>query len=288
MIRIEPYKAGSKAAKALSLATGVLRATRKQVQKHGTFRTLINWGNSERRFENATYINDPAAVALAADKASTAERFAERGIAQPEYTTSQSTAKDWYNAGHCVVARTLTRASGGRGIVLCIPDDVDACTERANTRDNGPLASDGPTDCRRTGVVRAPFYTKYLKKADEYRIHVFDGEVIDVQQKRKRQEVPNEDVDYQIRNLDGGWVYCRTDVECPDSCLSLAIGAVAALGLDFGAADIGYNRHKDSCFVFEVNTAPGLEGSTLDSYRAALLKKIPELQSGAYRRRRAA
>ena len=129
-------------------------------------------------------------------------------------------------------------------------------------------------------------YTKYFKKADEYRVHVFDGEVIDVQQKRKRQEVPNEEVDYQVRSGRNGWVFCRDGVDCPGSVRIMACRAVNVLGLDFGAVDIGWNRHNEECAVFEVNTAPGLEGSTLDSYYRAIANRRPEIQGGAYARRR--
>lgn len=137
-------------------------------------------------------------------------------------------------------------------------------------------------------MVDAPLYTQYVKKADEYRIHVFDGQVIDIQQKRKRQEVPNEEVDYQIRNLAGGWVFCRDNIDCPSVCSTLAIDAVSALGLTFGAVDIGFNRNEGVGYVYEVNTAPGLEGSTLDSYFEALVRYIPEIGRGAFARRRAA
>jgi len=139
----------------------------------------------------------------------------------------------------------------------------------------------------RDGVLqRAPMYTRYVRKADEFRVHVFDGQVIDVQQKRKRRDVPNDDVNYQIRNARYGWVFCRDGVQAPDSVLDAAIAAVAALGLDFGAVDIGYNRQRSMPYVFEVNTAPGLEGTTLDSYVMAFNRKLPALAGGAYRRRR--
>jgi hypothetical protein len=75
MLRIEPYKPGSKGARALSKRTGILRATPKQVRRHGTFNTLLNWGSSERRFPNGEYINDPEAVAIASDKLLTARKL---------------------------------------------------------------------------------------------------------------------------------------------------------------------------------------------------------------------
>jgi hypothetical protein len=52
--------------------------------------------------------------------------------------------------------------------------------------------------------------------------------------------------------------------------------------------DIGWNRHEAQGYVYEVNTAPGLEGATIDSYRRAFIELLPVLQGGAYQRRRRA
>ncbi len=301
--RIEPYKRASKSAHALSLHTGVLRATPKQVQKHGTFDNIINWGNSERRFENANYINDPEAVTIASSKLLTARRLGEARVAQPEWTTDKSVAEGWFNDGNDVLCRTLLRASGGKGITLAGVSENDGATAAAGdewrTNDGGVTGNTSVGDngraantnrrgnvVRRTELVNAPMYTKYVKKADEYRVHVFDGEVIDIQQKRRRQELSRHEVDFQIRNTDSGWVFCRDDVDCPDGVRSTAVSAVSALRLDFGAVDIGYNRHQGAATVYEVNTAPGLEGTTLEKYRAALIMRLPFLTGGSYNRRR--
>jgi len=68
----------------------------------------------------------------------------------------------------------------------------------------------------------------------------------------------------------GGWVYARSDVAIPDMLCTIAMEAVLLLGLDFGAVDIGHKVNENKFFVFEVNTAPGLEGSTLDKYSKAI------------------
>ena len=276
-IRIDPYGLHSKASKVLSKHTGILRATRPQVRKHGTFDTIINWGNSERRFENARYINNPEAVAIASNKLSTARAFSDCGISQPQFTTSKEEAISLRSAGRDIFCRTLLRASQGRGLRLFVAEG------------NGGGDGDGVRGRggERGRMVDAPMYTVYEKKADEYRVHVFDSEVIDIQQKRKRREIPNEEVNYQIRNSHNGWVYCRDGVCAPPSVIQLAVDAVSSLGLDFGAADIGYNRHEETAVVYEVNTAPGLEGSTIGFYARAIERKLPFTQGGAYRRRRA-
>lgn len=257
-IRIEPYKLWSGGAKALGVRAGILRATRRQVRKWGDFEVVINWGRSERRF-NGEYINIPEAVANASDKLRTAQIFGNDGVPQPDYTQDKVVAEGWLSEGHTVVCRKLLRASKGRGIVLVEPGQT---------------------------LPHAPMYTKYVKKAEEYRIHVAFGEVIDAQMKKRRLEVHENEVNWQIRNAHNGWVFARDGVDPPRCVKAAAVASVSALGLDFGAVDIGYNVKKGEAVVYEVNTAPGLEGTTLDTYYTAFVKRFPQLTTGAYRRRR--
>lgn len=261
-IRIEPYKMWSGGAKALGLRAGILRATRRQVQKHGDFDYIINWGNTARRFEGE-YINNPEAVATACNKLDTARILGEFEVPQPDFTTDREVSQVWFDAGSEVVCRTLLRANGGRGITLASHE-------------------------RQVLLVRAPLYTKYIPKTTEYRIHVLGDKVIDAQEKRKRQEIPNEEVNYQIRNASAGWVFCRGGITVPDCVSSAAVRAVSALSLDFGAVDVGYNARRERARVYEVNTAPGLEGTTLDSYYAAFVEVLPALRGGRYELRRLA
>ncbi len=264
-IRIEPYRSWSGGAKALGRRAGILRATHKQVDKHGDFAHIINWGNSERRF-NGEYINNPENVVLASDKKSSYNVFKEKGVRVPPFTTDRAIAQEWLEANRLVLARKLLRASEGRGIVLV-----------------GPKGNEVTPVCE---LPNAPLYVKYIKKGQEYRVHVFDGRVIDVQQKRRNKSVDDADVNWQIRNHRNGWIFARSDVSPPDAVLAAALGATAALGLDFGAVDIGYNEAGGNAYVYEVNTAPGLEGSTLTAYYEALVKRFPVLKTGMYAKRR--
>ena len=290
MLRIEPYKLHSRGAKALSLSTGILRATHRQVERHGSFTTILNWGSSERRFD-CEYINNPEAVTIASDKLQSARQFERHGVPAAPFTTSRTTAEGWRTSNTPFLARCLTRGSGGRGITYY--GDVGTGECDGSTPDPSELGCnddrDGTTErAERAGrVIRAPLYVQYIKKAVEYRVHVFDGRVIDVQEKRKRREVENDEVDYRVRNSENGWVYCRDNVHSPSAVREAAIMAVDALCLDFGAADVGWNEHSQTACVYEVNTAPGLEGTTLDYYYRALLLRLPQLSGGAYKRRRA-
>jgi glutathione synthase/RimK-type ligase-like ATP-grasp enzyme len=260
-IRLDPYKPRSRSARIMAKHLGVLRTTPHQIRKHGTFDMIINWGNTQRRFPNAIYINSPEAVAHACDKEASLRIFTQVGVPCPDFTTDKARATEWRGAGLVVVARTLLRANSGRGIILC------------GGEHGGPLPY-------------APLYTKYVKKAEEYRVHVVAGQVIDVAQKRKRRVVDNDEVNYQVRNACNGWVFCRDGVEPPDPVLDAGRAAVTALGLEFGAVDIGWNVRNEAACVYEVNTAPGVEGSTLDRYKAAFLELVPALRNRRYAERR--
>lgn len=259
-IRIEPYKTWSGGAKRLGKRAGILRATKPQVRKHGDFDLIINWGRSERRF-NGDYLNLPEKVLVAGNKLQTARVFDSCGVAQPEYTTESNTVSKWLKDGRAVFARTLLRASGGRGIK--------------------PLDPKLTTD-----IPKAPLYTMYVPKRDEYRVHVWKGKVIDVQQKRRNTDIPDDKVNWQIRNYSNGFIFARNNVNPAKSVLNTAIAAVSALSLDFGAVDLGWNEKNKTCVVYEVNTAPGLEGSTLDAYYKALVHTFPSIKTGMYQKRR--
>lgn len=261
-IRIEPYKTWSGGARALGQRCGILRATKRQVAKHGDFDVIINWGRTERRF-NGQYFNNPAHVAVACDKRASLETMAAAGVPVPDFTSKQSVAQEWLDSGETVVVRTLLRANSGRGISLVTPQE-------------------GAT------VPRAPLYTKYAKKAEEYRIHVVKDQVVDAQLKKRKLEVPDEEVDFQIRNSNNGWIFARENVVAPDCVVKAAIRAVGSLNLDFGAVDIGYNIRYDQATVYEVNTAPGIEGTTLERYYESLCTYYPAIRGGWYAKRRRA
>lgn len=118
----------------------------------------------------------------------------------------------------------------------------------------------------------APLYVKYIKKQQEYRVHVFNGSVIDVQRKMRRTDTPTEEVNWKIRNHSNGFIFGREGVELPTSATDMCVAAVQAIGLDFGAVDVIYNERSDTYYVLEVNTACGLIGTTLDKYKTAILE----------------
>lgn len=142
-------------------------------------------------------------------------------------------------------ARTLINSTNGRGIV-----------EFESSQEVYPPA---------------PLYTEYIPKKSEYRFHVFGDKVIDVQQKKKKREFDADNRDTRIRNLSNGYAYTRDGVAPPDGAADLAVRAVAALGYQYGAVDLIYNEKRNQCYVLEVNSRPGLMGTTLEKYAEALV-----------------
>jgi glutathione synthase/RimK-type ligase-like ATP-grasp enzyme len=214
---------------------------------------IINWGNSSWLSNNLdvrepiVVVNKAQAVCNASNKLSTFNLLKGKdGIRIPEFTVDHNVAKQWINSGHTVVCRTKLSGHSGDGIVLA-----------------GKVED----------VVPAPLYVQYVKKQKEFRVHVAFGEVIDVQEKRKRNDYEGE-ANFQVRNHHTGWVYCREDITEPTGLREMAIRAVQELGLDFGACDLLYNAKRNWCYCLEVNTAPGLEGTTVDKYAQAFVEKL--------------
>ena len=256
---IYPYRLGSNSARELKDAFVSHRALR--VKADGRYRpfrnhVILNWGSSIipnwwGGLQNAVtqVINQPAAVEAASNKLSAFQKMKEAEVSIPEFTTSREVALGWVNEGKIVVARKLLRGSEGRGIVII---EKEAGVDRVDT------------------IEHAPLYVQYVKKAAEYRIHVFDGRVIDIQEKKTRQGA--EDVNYRIQSYNNGFIFARDNVNPPAQVLEEAKKAVASLGLTFGACDLAYNRHYDRAYTLEVNTSPGLSGSTIESYKNAILR----------------
>jgi hypothetical protein len=267
---IRPYKNGSKSAIALAtlLSQKLGHKVRRLYTEGSKFRpnvrnVIINWGNSSPfLIKDATVLNLPGHVAVASNKLDAFCCWEEWNYGQvppedrphfinyPTWTTDPNVAHMWVAEGSTVFARmTLTGCSGAGIVELKLNDDMGAYT--------------------------APLFTKYIKKKAEYRVHVAFDKIIDIQQKKKRTDFVGEP-NYLVRNHHNGWVYCREGITPPTGIEQQALLAVRALGLHFGAVDIIYNEHHNKCYVLEVNTAPGVEGTTLEKYANSFVEELNE------------
>ena len=247
---VYPYKMGSRSAKNLAAkVTTIIRNKVRRVRETGRYRPkmrsiILNWGSgrSPAWWGTGTALNSPATVATASNKLQAFQKFLEHNIPTPEWTADSAVAQQWLTDGQMVLSRKLLNSHSGRGIVI-----------------NNPSESNN--------LVRAPLYVKYKKKRREFRVHVFNGQVIDLAEKRKfRTERRDESFVGLIRNHGNGWAFCRNSIVKPAGLRELAVASVRALGLNFGACDIIWNEKENKCYTLEVNTAPGLQNTTLDRY----------------------
>ena len=258
---IIPYKIGSRSAKLLkeSLVEDGVRCFRKttsdQFNPKNTDLILYYGGTDHLMYERTTTNNINRCRYIAQNKLSAFRVLKDNNIPTVEWTDSHTVALSWLEQGKLIVGRRSLTGHSGQGIELYHADDVQ-----------GDAAIGGEHEC-------CPLFTIYMKKTYECRIHVFNGTVIDAQIKKKVKDYEGETNTY-IRNHHTGWVYCREDFIPTDQCKQIAIDAVIALNLDFGAVDIIYNKYHNQYYVLEVNTAPGLEGTTLINYRKAIQRVI--------------
>lgn len=241
-MKLYAYNAGSQSAKNLAKGLNILRIKEEGGVLNIPGHNVINWGASEmkRAIVPKRVFNVPANVKLASNKLLAFDAFAKAEVRTVPFTRYANEALEWLQEGAKVVARTVLNGHSGAGIVIC---------EKA------------------ADMVDAALYTKYIGKNAEYRVHVAFGKVIHVQRKVRNKEIPDEQINWQVRNHANGFIYQIGNIDIPDHVNQQAIQSVKALGLDFGAVDVMQAFAGDKgWYVLEVNTAPGLEGTTLERY----------------------
>lgn len=212
---------------------------------------IFNYGCSSYRNLSPTdpIFNNPSSVGIAANKLEAFHQLPDEVCV--EWTISAAIAKKFLRNGAKVYCRTLLQSSQGNGIVVAHSEDE---------------------------LVAAPLYTIAYPFLREVRVHVFAGEVIHWGIKKRmnssRLEEDELSGSYEIRNLENGWVFARNDEVLWEMESNRAIGAVESLGLDYGAVDLVSSINDSK--ILEVNTAPGMQGSTLQAYKEAILKLVQD------------
>lgn len=198
-------------------------------------------------------LNSPEAVSRAISKRVSYESFSRNQIPTLDFSTERDTALAWAKKGSGVLCRR-DGLSGGKGISFVPKGSGD--------------------------VPKADFYTRYFAKSHEYRAHVVKDRLIDLTQKRLQNGAAkgddSETVVRIVRSLENGWIHAH-GFECSQKLKKdledVAVRAVRALGLDFGAVDIlvkvnsKHPSEPPQLAVCEINTAPGLANEvTLKAY----------------------
>jgi len=244
--RLYSYNPHSQSASRLAQALNIRRIrhenTRVVIRRDDQ---VINWGSSSIPVFNTDpvglayrYINGPSAVSVVGNKLSFFQLNHTARL--PAFGTTRDWALNEIRNGGVVVCRTSLTGHSGRGIIIAEVEHQ---------------------------LVDAPLYTRYVKKQSEYRIHIVRGEVVDVQ--RKIRDPDREPTNWRVRSHQNGFIYVRDGFELPSDCRVQALLAFEVSGLDFGAVDVVWNEHEERAYVLEINTAPGLTGTTVTNYAEA-------------------
>lgn len=251
---IYSWNANSEGASLLAREMGIRRIKHERSTFIGGPRhTVINWGSGKLPEEilKSRVLNNIKAVNTVANKLTFFKHVAGKGVSLPDWTTDMKQAIEWTTKGDTVCARQILNGHSAAGLVLMSMDNLQSLR------------------------TEAPLYTRYIPKEDEFRVHVVNDNVIDVQRKALRADwgdnftgKPN----YKVRNLDNGFIYVRGDVNPHNSVVNEARAAIRVCGLDFGAVDIIFNRKRQQAYVLEINSAPGITGTTVENYARAFEK----------------
>lgn len=206
--------------------------------------TVPRWFNPD----TMDWINDPTRISNASDKLRCFMLLEDYAVPCLPWTIHPEVAEDWFRYPDTIVyARTSIRGTRGSGIIVC------------RTLDELPMA---------------PLYTLGRPDREEYRVHVFEGQVIDVTKKKrlgskKREERGMGEPDMDIRNLKNGWIFARQDINPSEQLKQACIDAVDACGLTFGGVDV-FQYPDGSAEVCEINTSPAMMGTTINRYADAI------------------
>lgn len=250
--KVIPYRQGSAGARELAQALGgrVLRLEGSRYRgRQGD--VVINWGKTDGHplLDRALNGRSIRAVSNKLEFFRTVHGVSPDII--PEFWTDRNSIPDTAfepnrRGPGRVVCRTVLAGHSGEGIVI------------ATTREE---------------LVPARLYTKYIPKQAEYRIHVGklvndDGETVTtvISQQRKARNREHQNPNWSVRNLANGFIYARADVNPPRCVIDVACRAFDCFPLDFGGIDVVYNAREDRAYVLEINTAPGISGSTVQDY----------------------
>lgn len=244
------YNPNSEGAILLSQEMNLKRIRHEKSRYKGNPKKLvINWGSSNLPEEvgKSKIINEPKAVGVCTNKLNFF-RALKGSENIPPWTDDQKVAMKWVTEGSTVCARQVLQGHSAEGLVIMKLDDPSS-------------------------YVKAPLYTKYIPKAEEFRVHIVNGAITDVQRKALRstwrEENEGKTPNFHVRNLANGFVYVRGGFTAPDVVLGCAVSVMKEIGLDFGAVDVIYNQRYNKGYALEINTAPGIEGTSVKNYAAA-------------------
>lgn len=199
---------------------------------------VIRWGNRipvGTDGHTITY-NKSEAIKTATDKKLSREIFMREGVRTSRLVTPDNVTPEQYP----IIARPFTHSKGRNFVVIHEPS---AFTGHFNANSD------------------RWYYSEFIDKQREFRVHCAHGKVLDVMEKPKANGVA-----WNRAQNHEAFIRVKQEDYIHDVCLQ-ALNATKALGLDFAGVDV---LLKDNlAYVLEANTSPTLSSSEHVSKRYA-------------------
>lgn len=250
-----PYKMGSESGRQISRRLDAIRVYPDRNYRYRDGDLVINWGNSnipDWDTNDIHWLNNPAQVKNASNKLTTFQILKRNGVNIPDFRDN----KEMHDAVRGdelywdkVIVRHKLKGHSGDGIeIVNINGDI-------NYR-----------------LPDASLYTELINSTDEYRVHIFKGQIIDYTKKMRSSENISEPTteQQQIRSHQNGWIFVRDGLRLLPRVGKIALQSIEALQLDFGAVDIILDE-DGTPYVLEINCACGMENTTENNYTTAIL-----------------
>jgi carbamoylphosphate synthase large subunit len=199
---------------------------------------------SRARLNSGRYpiiINRPEAIEKSSNKFKALEIMKSAGVPVPNFS------REWKDLSFPVLGRDNNHVKG---------TDIKYYAYDVDTIDN-----------------ESEYYIEFMEIEKERRYHVIDGKVVTATYKQNGETTGR---GAYCRNTTTGWTFKTYTAE--PALSEIAIKAVEAFGLDFGAVDILISGGRP--YVLEVNTAPGLIPLRVDIYAEKLQKLAERLYRG--------
>jgi len=207
---------------------------------------VIRYGNSNGVFENDTEYNSPDSIRNCGNSAAFSKICADNKIRTPLYTLFDVNN----NYTYPFLLRNAHHVAGKDIIIVESKEQLDT------------LITESAVDGR--------YHVPYIHTDLELGIHFINGKIIKIFKKIPGEKVLSE----RIRSSVMGWkYYLISDLEQFKVAQDLTLKTAELMGVKFGRADIGYNENDKKYYIFEINTAPGLNSKTAELY-ATVLREI--------------
>jgi glutathione synthase/RimK-type ligase-like ATP-grasp enzyme len=206
---------------------------------------MIRYGNSDfPSLAGDIYLNSANFIQLCSNKRTLSNLLNEYGFFTPLFFPHFNRPESFP-----VIVRDSLSTFGGRGIHVC--NNINEFNQHNAT------------------------WTPFIKTQFELRVHILGGEVKRIF--KKEYDLDEPESEYPIRNLSNGYHFSLKELEHYPKVIDLfsKISEVEEIGNEnYYAADIGWDSNKKEYFIFEFNSAPGLNDNTAKVYAEFLAEKI--------------